>query len=239
MDTIYNYIAENLKTVRGRIETACAAAGRDPSEVLLMAVSKTQPEEKLAAAVAEGQTLFGENRVQELMQKNSFFRKHGADCHIIGTLQTNKVKYLPDMTGFIQSVDSLKLAREISKQYSKAGRTADILIELNIGDEDSKSGADPDQAEELACAVSELDSVRLRGFMCIPPICEGDLVRRYFSKMYRIYSDIASKKIPGADISVLSMGMSDDFEYAVLEGSTLVRVGRGIFGERIYNTAQG
>ena len=238
MDTIYNNVADNLKAVRGRIEAACQKAGRDTSEVQLMAVSKTQPIEKLEAAVAAGQTLFGENRVQELMQKSDFFRAHGADCHIIGTLQTNKVKYLPELTGFIQSVDSLKLAKEISKHYSRFGRTADVLIELNIGDEDSKSGADPAQAEELAFAVAELDSVRLRGFMCIPPICEGDEVRRYFAAMYRIYSDMAAKGIPGADISVLSMGMSDDYEYAVMEGSTLVRVGRGIFGERVYPPKQ-
>ena len=238
MDTIYNNVADNLKAVRGNIEAACAAAGRAPEEVALMAVSKTQPVEKLAAAVAAGQTLFGENRVQELVQKSDFFRGHGADCHIIGTLQTNKVKYLPELTGFIQSVDSLRLAKEISKHYSRFGRTADVLIELNIGGEDSKSGADPEMAEELAFAVSELDAVRLRGFMCIPPICEGEEVRRYFAAMYRIFADMAGKKIPGADISVLSMGMSDDYEYAVMEGSTLVRVGRGIFGERIYPAKQ-
>jgi len=238
MDTIYNNVADNLKTVRGKIEAACAAAGRAPGDVALMAVSKTQPVEKLAAAVAAGQTLFGENRVQELMQKSDFFRAHGADCHIIGTLQTNKVKYLPELTGFIQSVDSLRLAKEISKHYSRFGRTADVLIELNIGGEDSKSGADPEMAEELAFAVSELDAVRLRGFMCIPPICEGEEVRRYFAAMYRIFADMAGKKIPGADISVLSMGMSDDYEYAVMEGSTLVRVGRGIFGERVYPAKQ-
>ena len=233
------YISENLKTVRGRIEEACASAGRDPGDVSLMAVSKTQPTEKLAAAVSAGQKLFGENRVQELVQKSDFFRAHDAECHIIGTLQTNKVKYLPELTGFIQSVDSLKLAKEISKHYSRFGRTADVLIELNIGGEDSKSGADPAMAEELAFAVSELDSVRLRGFMCIPPICEGEDVRRYFAAMYRIFADMAGKRIPGTDISVLSMGMSDDYEYAVMEGSTLVRVGRGIFGERIYPPKQG
>jgi len=230
----YGYVADNIKAVRERIAEACALAGRSCDEVSLMAVSKTQPAETLAAAAAAGVTLFGENRVQELVQKSEFFAGNDVACHIIGTLQTNKVKYLPALTDTIQSVDSLKLAQEISRQYTKAGRTANVLIELNIGAEESKSGASPELAEELCFAVAELEGVRLKGLMCIPPICEGDKVRHYFAAMYRIYSDMVSKKIPGADISVLSMGMSGDYPYAILEGSTLVRVGRGIFGERIY-----
>lgn len=234
MDSLYTAVADNIKKTHERMAKACAAAGRSEDSVQIMAVSKTQPIEKLEVAYSEGLTLFGENRVQELMAKSAFFKDRNATCHIIGTLQTNKVKYLPEITDTVQSVDSLKLAQEISRQYTKAGKCADILLEINIGKEESKSGADPALSEELSRAVALLPNIRLRGFMCIPPICEGDLSRRYFAAMYRIYSDIAAMKIPNTDISVLSMGMSEDFAWAIMEGSTLIRVGRGIFGERIY-----
>ena len=170
MENIYSYVADNVKRVQDEIAEACIKYGRDPKEVILMGVSKTQPIEKLEVAYNAGITLFGENRVQELVQKADFFAQHNVPCHIIGTLQTNKVKYLPPLTDTIQSVNSLKLANEIEKQYGKAGKKANICLEINIGDEDSKSGIPYSQTMELVHQISEYKKLTVKGLMFIPPI---------------------------------------------------------------------
>ncbi len=227
-------VKNNILEVAAKIKKACEKAGRSADEVTLMAVSKTQPTEKLQHALDVGLTLFGENRVQELREKADFFRSAGAECHIIGTLQKNKVKYLPQITSFIQSVDSLPLAQEIEKQYAKNNMTASVLLQVNVANEDTKSGVLPQCVPELAKKISELKHVKLCGLMCIPPPITGDgtQIRTYFAKMRELFFSLKSQDLPGACISVLSMGMSDDFEIAIEEGSTLVRVGSALFGHR-------
>ena len=235
MENIYNYVAENVKRVQDEINEVCVKYGRNPEDVVLMGVSKTQPVEKLEVAYNAGIKLFGENRVQELVQKADFFQTHNVPCHIIGTLQTNKVKYLPSLTDTIQSVNSLKLANEIEKQYGKAGKKANICLEINIGDEDSKSGIPYSQAMEMVHQLSEYKNLTVKGLMCIPPIDNSEEVRKYFSQMHKLFVDISDKKLDNIDMCILSMGMSGDYPWAIAEGSTLVRVGTGIFGARNYN----
>ena len=234
MENIYSYVAENVKRVQDEINEVCAKYGRNPEDVILMGVSKTQPVEKLEVAFNAGIKLFGENRVQELVQKADFFSSHNVPCHIIGTLQTNKVKYLPPLTDTIQSVNSLKLANEIEKQYGKAGKKANICLEINIGDEDSKSGIPYGQAMELVHQLSEYKNLTVKGLMCIPPIDATEEVRKYFAQMHKLFVDISSKKLDNIDMCILSMGMSGDYPWAIAEGSTLVRVGTGFFGQRNY-----
>ncbi len=235
MENTYSYIAENIKRINSEIEETCVRFGRDPREVTLMGVSKTQPVEKIEAAYEAGIRLFGENRVQELVRKGDFFKEKRVPCHIIGGLQTNKVKYLPELTDTIHSVDSLKLGKEIDKQYSKHSMTANVLIEVNIGNEESKSGVRIEEAEDLIVRLSQLEGLRVKGLMCVPPICEGEEVRKYFEQMHRLFIDISSKNIYNVNMCILSMGMSDDFRWAIAEGSTIVRVGTRIFGPRNYN----
>ncbi len=235
MENIYSYVAENVKRVQEDIIEACIKYGRKPEDVILMGVSKTQPAEKLQVAYDAGIRLFGENRVQELQQKAEFFQTNNVPCHIIGTLQTNKVKYLPNLTDTIQSVNSLKLANEIEKQYGKAGKKANICLEINIGDEESKSGISYSQTMELVHQLSEFKNLTVKGLMCIPPIDDTAEVRKYFGQMHKLFVDISDKKLDNIDMCILSMGMSGDYPWAIAEGSTLVRVGTGIFGARNYN----
>ncbi|MBQ5314383.1 MAG: YggS family pyridoxal phosphate-dependent enzyme [Oscillospiraceae bacterium] len=234
MENICN-IKENVDIIRYEIGETCAKIGRNPDEVLLMGVSKTKTAQDVEAAIKAGITLFGENRVQELVQKADMFQKYNVPCHIIGNLQTNKVKYLPPLTNCIQSVDSLKLAKEIDKQYLKAGQIADVLVEVNIGEEESKGGIQLETAYEFIHEISEFKGIKVKGLMCVPPICDGDLVRKYFAQMYQLFVDIQSKNVDNVNMDILSMGMSDDYKYAIMEGSNLVRVGSKIFGRRNYN----
>ena len=234
MENICN-INENVDIIRYEIGETCAKIGRNPDEVLLMGVSKTKTAQDVEAAIKAGITLFGENRVQELVQKADMFQKYNVPCHIIGNLQTNKVKYLPPLTNCIQSVDSLKLAKEIDKQYLKAGQIADVLVEVNIGEEESKGGIQLETAYEFIHEISEFKGIKVKGLMCVPPICDGDLVRKYFAQMYQLFVDIQSKNVDNVNMDILSMGMSDDYKYAIMEGSNLIRVGSGIFGHRNYN----
>jgi len=234
MENICN-IKENVDIIRYEIGETCAKMGRNPDEVLLMGVSKTKTAQDVEAAIKAGITLFGENRVQELVQKAEMFQKYNVPCHIIGNLQTNKVKYLPPLTNCIQSVDSLKLAKEIDKQYLKAGQIADVLVEVNIGEEESKGGIQLETAYEFIHEISEFKGIKVKGLMCVPPICDGDMVRKYFAQMYQLFVDIQSKNVDNVNMDILSMGMSDDYKYAIMEGSNLVRVGSKIFGRRNYN----
>ncbi len=228
-------IKENVKRVRFEVEEICTKLGNNPEKVQIMGVSKTKSIPEIEEAIKAGITLFGENKVQELTQKTELFKKYNLPCHIIGQLQTNKVKYLPSMTNFIQSVDSIKLAKEIDKQYLKNNAVANILVEVNVGNEESKGGINIDNAYEFIHEISEYKGLVVKGLMCIPPICEGDKVRHYFAQMYRLFIDIQSKNVDNVNMNILSMGMSGDYKYALMEGSNLIRVGQGIFGKRNYN----
>jgi len=226
MTDALNFIDENIRRIRGNISNACAKAGRDTASVKLMAVTKTVAPELINRAVKNGIGLLGENRVQEYLSKKEQYES-SAEVHIIGHLQTNKVKYIINDVSMIQSVDSEKLLSEISRLAVKNGRTMDILCEVNIGGEDSKSGVSPDEIRDLLAAAADTEGVRLRGLMTIPPPTDSDI---FLGRMKELY-DRLSEEFP---MDVLSMGMTHDYAAAVAHGSTLVRVGTGIFGARNY-----
>lgn len=223
-------IQENLRVIRENIAEACSGCGRDPDSVEIMAVTKTVPPEIVNAAIKMGIGLMGENRVQEFLSKQEDYAEKASDgkpvrIHFIGRLQTNKVKYIIDPMCMIQSVDSIRLAKEISRLALAKGKVMDILCEVNIGGEESKGGIAPDGLAELLEQVTELNGVRLRGIMTIPPPSESDI---YLGRMGELYDRFSEKY--GMD--VLSMGMTGDYVRAVKYGSTIVRIGTGLFGTR-------
>ena len=224
--------AARWKEISEDISAAAAAVGRNPEEITLMAVTKTVPPERVNEVIAAGCRLLGENRVQELLEKYEHYDKR-AKIHFIGTLQTNKVKYIVDKVDMIESVDSLHLADEIERRCAAIGKTMDILLEVNIADEESKSGFTYDEIPAVIEKISKFNHLKLRGFLTIGRFgAEIEETRGYFQKMRALLVDIRSKKIDNKDISILSMGMSGDYTVAVQEGATVVRVGRGLFGER-------
>ena len=228
------WFEDNYAEVTERIARAASEAGRDPADVRLLAATKTVPVEVINHAIARGVTLIGENRVQELCAKWDDLDRT-AEVHHIGRLQTNKVKQVVGKVAMIESVDSLHLAQEIDRRSRALGLTTDVLIEINIGAEEAKSGVLPEQAEELIRAVAPLTGVRVRGLMAIPPICENTAeISRYFEKLYNLFIDFSTKKIDNTNIDCLSMGMSGDYEAAVRAGATIVRLGTALFGARNY-----
>ena len=227
-------IAENLKYVNERIQKSCLKAGRDEKEVTLIAVSKTKPVSDLMEAYQEGCREFGENKVQELVDKYEVMPKD-IHWHMIGHLQTNKVKYIVDKVTMIHSVDSIKLAREISKEAQKKQVTVSILIEVNVAEEESKFGVSMEEAEPLIRKIALLDGIKICGLMTIAPYVEDEEKnRQYFADLKQLSVDIATKNIDNVSMNVLSMGMTGDYAVAIEEGATYVRVGTGIFGERHY-----
>ena len=227
-------VTENLKDIRQRVADACRRAGRNPETVTLIAVSKTKPAEMLQEAYDAGVRDFGENKVQEMMQKEEILP---ADIrwHMIGHLQRNKVKYLMGKTELIQSVDSLRLAEEISRLSVKNQICTDILIEVNIAGEESKFGTSRQESFDLVRAAAQLPGIRIRGLMTVAPYTEHpENNRGYFRKIRELSVDIAAENIDNVHMDFLSMGMTGDFEIAIEEGATHVRVGTGIFGERNY-----
>lgn len=221
-------ISENLKRIRYDIEEA-KAKYRTPDDVIrIMAVTKTVPYERVNYAINEGITLLGENRVQEYLLKKDYYDKR-AEVNFIGHLQSNKVKYIIDSVTLIHSVDSIKLAAEIDKQAKNYNKCMDVLIEVNIGKEDSKSGVFPEKLEELIFEVSQLDNVRIRGLMTIPPVFNSE---ESFEKMQKLFNDLQAKRIDNTQIDTLSMGMSADYALAVKYGSNILRIGSGLFGTR-------
>ncbi len=228
----FSDIEYNLSVIRDRISQAAVLSGRKPEDITLMAVTKTVAPEYINHAISCGINLIGENKVQEYLGKKPDLLP--CEAHLIGHLQTNKVRQIVGEVSMIQSVDSVKLAAEIAKRSLAKGITTDVLAEINVGGEESKSGIEWDAAEETLAQLSEIEGINLRGLMAIPPICENnDDARMFFSKMRRLFVDIRSKKLDNK-IDILSMGMSSDYYEAILEGSTLVRVGSSIFGRRIY-----
>lgn len=226
-------LLKNLANVKKRIEEAAKKAGRDPSEIKLMAVTKTMPCEDINVLIDAGITLYGENRVQELMDKQEGL--HPCEAQFIGTLQRNKVKYLIDRVSTIQSVGSLSVLSEIEKRAGMKGKTMDVLLEINIGEEEQKSGFLPDELDGVLEEAAKMKHIFVRGLMTVPPICEtSEEISRYFAKMRQLFIDNQSKKSDNIDMTELSMGMSHDFEIAIAHGSTLVRVGTALFGKRNY-----
>ena len=228
-------IAENIAAIRARMDEAARRAGRDPKGILLCAATKMNDASRVREAVAAGVDCCGENRVQELVQKSAEHAYDGAPVHFIGHLQTNKVKQVVGKVELIQSVDRLPLLQCIEKEAARQGIVQDILLEVNVGGEESKSGFTPEETPRIAAEMDAFPHCRLRGLMAIPPVSKnsGDN-RRFFEEIQRIAVDIIAKKQHNIRMDILSMGMTDDFEDAIACGSTMVRVGTAIFGARYY-----
>mgnify|MGYP001126255098 CR=1 FL=1 len=225
-------IAENLKQVEENICAACKRVGRNRDEVTLVAVSKTKPVEMIQEAMAEGMVAFGENRVQELMDKLEKI-KEPLQWHLIGHLQRNKVKYIIGHVCLIHSVDSFRLAEQINQESEKRQIKTDILLEINIADEDSKFGLKKEQVIPVLKQMAVLPYLRVRGLMTVAPFVENaEENRKHFQNMKKLMVDINQKNIDNVYMDILSMGMTGDYEVAIEEGATIVRVGTGIFGER-------
>ena len=227
-------ISENIAGVQERIRQACQRSHRDPSEVTLIAVSKTKPVEDLEYAIAAGMTSFGENKVQELTMKMDTITEP-LHWNMIGHLQKNKVKYIVGRAELIHSVDSLDLAQKIQSEAAKKNAVANILLEVNVSGEESKFGIRPEQLEDLVRQIAVLPNVHIKGLMTVAPFTEDpEENRQYFRNLRNLAVDIKSKNIDNVTMSVLSMGMTGDYMVAIEEGATMVRVGTGIFGERNY-----
>lgn len=227
-------ISKNLEAIKKKIEVAAIKSGRLPEDIKLLAVSKTIAPEIIQQAIDLGLTELGENKVQEIMNKYDLLPQ--AQWHLIGHLQTNKVKYIIDKVKLIHSVDSVKLAQEISKRAVQAGITMNVLVEINIGNEESKHGVPIEQAEALAVEISKLDNITVKGLMTVAPFVENpEENRKYFKQMKNLFIDIASKNYNNIFMEYLSMGMTNDYEIAIEEGANIVRIGTGLFGKRNYN----
>ena len=228
-------INENISKVRENIVKSCEKAGRNPEEVTLIAVSKTKPVSAIEEALLSGTLDYGENKVQELCDKYDVLPKN-IRWHMIGHLQRNKVKYLVGKTYLVHSVDSLRLAEQIEKEFAKHNQVCDILVEVNIAQEESKFGINAKETEELIRKIAKFEHVRIKGLMTIAPHTEDpESNRDYFREIKKLSVDIRDKNIDNVSMDVLSMGMTGDYMVAVEEGATMVRVGTGIFGERNYN----
>lgn len=231
-------IKENIEEIKDRIQKACADCGRKTEDVKLIAVSKTKPIEMLKEAYDCGCRDFGENKVQELVDKWEQMPKD-IRWHMIGHLQRNKVKYIVDKVYLIHSVDSLKLAEEISKEAVKKGVTVSILVEVNVAEEETKFGTTCSEIYNLVEEIAKLPGILIKGLMTIAPYVENsEENRQYFEKLRQIYVDIIHKNIDNVYMEELSMGMTGDFETAITEGATYVRIGTAIFGERLYADTQ-
>lgn len=224
---------ENYAEIKESIAAAAKKSGRRPEDIILLAATKTVDCETINHAISSGIEYIGENRVQELLSKYSSYAP--VHKHFIGHLQTNKVKDIIDRVEMIQSVDSLHLAAEISKQAVRRGRVMQVLLEVNIGNEQSKSGFSAEELSAAAEKIASLEGISVRGLMAIPPICEkSDDNRKYFEKMHNLFIEIGSKKLYNSSMDILSMGMSDDYAAAIEQGASLVRIGTALFGRRNY-----
>ena len=228
-------IKENLEEVREKIRQACQRSGRREEDVTLISVSKTKPVEMLREAYEAGSRDFGENRVQEIMEKYGQMPED-VRWHMIGHLQKNKVRQVIDKAVLIHSVDTVELAEQIEKDAAKRDLTVDILLEVNVAEEESKFGFRTEEVEAAVMKIKEFPHVHIKGLMTIAPfVSNSEDNREVFKKLYQLYVDIRSKNIDNVNMSVLSMGMTGDYEVAVEEGATMIRVGTGIFGARTRN----
>ena len=231
-------IAENVALIKANIAEAAIAAGRDPKEILLCAATKMNGANAVRQAIAAGVDCCGENRVQELTAKLAENAYDGAPVHFIGRLQTNKVRQVVGAVSLIHSVDRVNLLNAIQKEAAKQGIVQDILLQVNIGHEDSKGGFWEDELMQLLPNISNYPNVCVKGLMAIPPICKNSTKNdEFFQKMYNLSVDIRTKKYDNVSIDIMSMGMSSDYVSAIRFGSTMIRVGTAIFGERNYTTS--
>ena len=228
-------IAENIAAIRAKMAEAALAAGRDSKEIVLCAATKMNDTAAVRQAIAAGIDICGENRVQEMTQKLSENAYEGCPLHVIGQLQTNKVKQVVGKVDLIQSVDRLKLLQAIQDEAAKQGIVQDILLEINIGREEAKGGFDPDEIWSVLDKIPGFSNICVRGLMAIPPISQNSTGNhKFFQEMYNLSVDITRKKSDNVCMDILSMGMSDDFADAITCGSTMIRVGTAIFGRRNY-----
>ena len=226
-------IQANLERVREQIRTAAVAAGRRPGEIRLVAVSKYMPESYLREAMQVGQHVFGENTVQDALGKLRVLQEPGNEWHFIGHLQTNKAKHIPGNFSWLHTLDSIKLANRLARHCQETHSTLNILIQVNVGYESAKFGVAPEDAENLIRQVSGLANVKIQGLMTIPPFFNApERVRPYFAALKQLHDQIKAQNIPRIVMDELSMGMTGDFEAAIAEGATMVRIGTAIFGER-------
>lgn len=226
-------LKQRLQAVRERMDRTCEKCGRDPATVRLVAVSKTMPADRVAAAIEAGAAILGENYIQEAHEKVSALSRYPVSWHFIGHLQTNKAKYAVRIFDMIHTLDRLKLARELNKQAAKIDKIQPVLVQVNISGEQSKSGIEPQETEKLLHAISPLEHIQVRGLMTMPPFFDQpEKARPFFKSLYTLSRQIAEAGIAGVSMDELSMGMSGDFEVAIEQGATLVRVGTAIFGER-------
>ena len=216
----------NFKLINERIAEAAQKAGKSREDITFLAATKTVEPEIINHAISLGLDHIGENKVQELLSKYDSYNLDKCSLQFIGHLQTNKVRQIVDKVDLIQSVDSVKLANEIAKQSLKLNKTTDILVEVNIGREENKSGVYPENLEELLCEISKIEGISVRGLMTIPPVCDNKhKISKYFNNMHNIFIDISSKKLDNISMTILSMGMSADYYEAILEGANMVRIG--------------
>ena len=228
-------VTENLKIIRENIAAAAEKSGRKPEDITLLAATKTVPAAVINHAIREGVTHIGENRVQELCSKYDDLDLTDCRCEFIGHLQTNKVKQLMGKVDRIQSVDSVKLAKEISRLCERDNRVMDILVEVNIGKEENKSGVAPEMLDELLPEIAQFPGIHVKGLMTIPPISQDIVeIRHFFTNMYKYFIDIKAKKMDNINMDFLSMGMSSDYAPAIECGANIVRIGSSLFGKRIY-----
>lgn len=232
MTTNFDYIGENIDSINGRIQAAALRSGRNPQEIKLIAVSKTVDTDRINEAFRRGITDFGENRVQELCEKHDILDIK-CNWHLIGHLQTNKVRYIIDRVSMIHSLDSMELAAEIQKRAEKAGKMVNALVQVNVSSEESKFGINPGNALQFVREVGRMGNIKVKGLMTIAPLAQepGD-IRWVFAGLRKLHIDIKQENIDNIDMECLSMGMSNDFEVAIEEGSTMVRIGTALFGKR-------
>lgn len=229
-DVEYNY-----KIINERIAEAAQKVGKSRDDITFLAATKTVEPEIINHAINLGLDHIGENKVQELLSKYDSYNLEKCSLQFIGHLQTNKVRQIVDKVDLIQSVDSVKLANEIAKQSIKLNKIIDILVEVNIGREENKSGVYPENLEELLCEISKIEGISVKGLMTIPPICDNKhKISKYFNNMHNIFIDISQKKLDNISMTILSMGMSADYYEAILEGANMVRIGSSLFGARDY-----
>ncbi len=229
-DVEYNY-----QLINERIAEAAQKIGKAREDITFLAATKTVDAATINHAISLGLDHIGENRVQELLAKYEEYDLENCSLQFIGHLQSNKVRQIVGKVDLIQSVDSFKLANEISAQSLKRNVHTDLLVEVNIGREENKSGVFEENLEELLCQIAELDGISVQGLMTIPPICDNkQKISHYFNKMHRLFIDISQKKLDNINMHILSMGMSDDYYEAILEGATMVRIGSALFGARNY-----
>jgi hypothetical protein len=229
-------IEYNYNYINDKIAEAAIKSGRKREDITFLSATKTVEPEYINFAISLGLDHIGENKVQELLSKYDDYNLENCSLQFIGHLQSNKVKQIVGKVDLIQSVDSVKLAKEISRVSLNKGVKTDILIEVNIGKEENKSGVMPEKLEDLILEVRELPSINIKGLMTIPPICDNnDEISKYFTNMHNMFLDISAKKLDNVSMDILSMGMSSDYYQAILHGATMVRIGSALFGNRIYN----